>query len=113
MVALSPTEIMQMYTGIAHLMGAMVEAARARDWEQLRDLENQCRPLTHALMAQEPGVELPDDLKHSKFQLLKQILADDAAIRAVTQPWMDELQQLIGRASQQQKLNKAYGPGLH
>ncbi len=113
MVALAPNEIMQLYSGIARLMSAMVEAANTRNWETLRDLENQCRPLTHTLMAREPDVELPEELKRDKLLLLKQILADDAAIRAVTQPWMDELQQLIGRANQQQKLNKAYGPGLH
>jgi flagellar protein FliT len=110
---MSPQQILQLYEGVSRLMSEMVAAAHAHDWERLRDLENQCRPLTHTLMAQESGVELPEELKRSKFFLLRKILEDDAAIRAVTQSWMTELQVLIGRTSAQHKLNKAYGPGLH
>lgn len=113
MAALNPQHVMQLYADIARLMGAMVVAARARDWEQLRDLENACRPLTHRLMAEEPGIELPADLKGTKLALLRKILEDDAAIRLVTQSWMEDLQTLIGSTQARQKLNKAYGPGLH
>jgi flagellar protein FliT len=108
-----PQQVMQLYEGISRLMGEMVKAAHAHDWELLRDLENRCRPLTHALMAEEPGTELPDEYKRDKFQLLRKILDDDAAIRAVTQSWMSELQALIGNTSARQKLNRTYGSGLH
>ena len=110
---MSPLEVMRIYEDISRLMGEMVAATRAHDWDTLRMLEGECRPLTHRLMAEEPGVELPEALKRAKFLLLRKVLDDDAAIRAVTQPWMDELQQLIGSTSARQRLNKAYGPGLH
>jgi flagellar protein FliT len=110
---LSPNQVMQIYQGIARLMKDMVDAAQRHDWESLRELENQCRPLTHALMAQEPDTDLPDEMKRAKFQLLREILDDDAAIRAVTQSWMSELQQLIGNTSTRRKLSQAYSAGLH
>ena len=113
MTSFSPAQIMQLYEAIARLMKDMVVAARSHDWERLRDLENQCRPLTHTLMAGEPGTELPDQDKRAKFLLLRQILDDDAAIRAVTQSWMSELQALIGNTSTRRKLTQAYGSGLH
>lgn len=111
--ALSPAQIMHLYHGIARLMKDMVAAAQRHDWEGLRDLENQCRPLTHALMAQESGSELPEPLKREKFLLLREILEDDAAIRGVTQSWMCELQQLINTTGTRRKLSQAYGAGLH
>jgi len=113
MTTISPARIIELYQGVARLMKAMVTAAQAHDWDRLRDLENQCRPLTHTLMAVEPGHDLPDELKRTKFLLLKQILEDDAAIRAVTQSWMSELQALIGNTSTRRKLSQAYGSGLH
>ncbi len=113
MAAMAPDEVLQLYHAISVLMAQMARAAEARDWDRLRTIENQCRDITHRLMSEEAGTALSDQQKQRKFELLKQILADDAAIRAVTQPWMDELQQLIGRTGTQQKLNKAYRPGLH
>ncbi len=113
MTTITPAQIMQHYEGIARLMKQMVAAAQQHDWESLRELENQCRPLTYTLMAQEPGTELPDELKRAKFVLLRQILDDDAAIRVVTQSWMSELQALMGNTSTRRKLTQAYGSGLH
>ncbi|MDE3012406.1 MAG: flagellar protein FliT [Pseudomonadota bacterium] len=110
---LSPTQIIELYQGIARLMKDMVVAAQGHEWERLRELEGQCRPITHTLMAQEPGCELPDAQKRAKFLLLREILDDDAAIRAVTQSWMSELQALIGNTSTRRKLGLAYGSGLH
>jgi flagellar protein FliT len=113
MTSISPARIIELYQGVARLMKDMVSAAQAHDWDRLRDLENQCRPLTHILMAGESETELSDQHKRAKFLLLKQILEDDAAIRAVTQSWMSELQVLMGTTSTRRKLSQAYGSGLH
>lgn len=115
MDTLTPAEIMRHYQAIARLMKDMVVAAQGHDWERLRLLEGQCRPLTHTLMAQEPGIELSAADQRAKFLLLRQILDDDAAIRAVTQSWMGELQALIGATTTRRKLSQTYGagPGLH
>jgi flagellar protein FliT len=110
---MTPVEVISIYNGISQIMGAMVNAAKRRDWQHLQDLENQCRPLTHALMESEAEVELDPALKLEKLDLLRKILADDTAIRRETQPWMDELQELIHSTGSQQKLNKAYGSGMH
>jgi flagellar protein FliT len=110
---MTPVEVINIYNGISQIMGAMVHAAKRRDWESLQALENQCRPLTRTLMESEAEVELDDHLKREKLDLLRKILADDTAIRHETQPWMDELQQLIRSTGSQQKLNKAYGSGMH
>jgi flagellar protein FliT len=37
------------------------------------------------------------------------VLADDAAIRDLTQPWMARLQHLMTSTSQERRLNTAYG----
>ena len=111
--AMSPQQIMQLYESIARLMQEMARAAGNQDWERLRELEGQCRPITHTLMALEPGTDLPDDLKRAKFMLLRDILEYDATIRTFTESWMTELQGLIGNTSTRRKLVRAYGSGLH
>jgi flagellar protein FliT len=110
---MTPVEVISIYNGISQIMGAMVNAAKRRDWQHLQALENECRPLTRTLMESESQVELDPELKREKLDLLRKILADDTAIRHETQPWMDELQQLIRSTGAQQKINKAYGPGMH
>lgn len=110
---MTPVEVIHLYNGISQIMGAMVHAAKLRDWKRLQELENQCRPLTKSLMDSEAEVELDAALKREKLDLLRKILADDSAIRHETQPWMEELQQLIHSTGTQKKINTAYGSGMH
>ena len=110
---MSPQQVIEIYQAVSRLMSDMAQAAQAHSWERLRELESQCRTLTHTLMVEEANVELPAELRREKFDLLRRILDDDAAIRSVTQSWMSELEVLIGRTGMQRKLNVAYGAGPH
>ncbi|HEU4817200.1 flagellar protein FliT [Janthinobacterium sp.] len=68
----------------------MVVAARSSDWNDLDALENQCASAASATMAGKvPALAGASRLR--KIDLLKQILANDREIRAITEPWMTQL----------------------
>ena len=82
---MTSNEVLSMYENIAGLTAKMAGAATTGDWNGLAAMEKQCA-------AQAAGVEtgVPDlagAARLRKIDLIKQILANDRAIRAVTEPW--------------------------
>ncbi|HEY1150221.1 MAG TPA: flagellar protein FliT [Pseudoduganella sp.] len=82
-------QVLSMYENIAGLTNQMVSAARANDWSSLNSLENQCAAESVAVMG--GAAPLQGDARARKIALLKQIMANDRAIRDVTEPWMGRL----------------------
>jgi flagellar protein FliT len=86
---MTSTDVLSMYENIAGLTSKMVVAAQGRDWSSLDRLENQCAVESVAAMGGMPALE--GDARQRKIDLLKQILANDRAVRDVTEPWMGKL----------------------
>ena len=88
-------------------------AAQSRDWELLAKLEDECNTHVNQLKRHEAtpeaGSVLPLELKQQKIKIIQQILADDRAIREITEPWMTELAKLMSSASTARKLAQSYG----
>ena len=82
-------QVLSMYENIAGLSNQMVLAARASDWTSLNSLENQCAAESVAALG--GAAPLQGDARARKIALLKQIMANDRAIRDVTEPWMGQL----------------------
>ncbi|WP_319017199.1 flagellar protein FliT [Janthinobacterium sp. GW458P] len=75
----------------------MVVAARTSDWDGLDTLENQCASAAStATTGKVPALAGAARLR--KIDLLKQILANDRDIRAVTEPWMTQLASVMPAA---------------
>lgn len=102
-------ELLTVYEKVAHITSKMLEAARANDWELLAKLENDCSNQVSTLRQFEGPSELPSDLKAKKITIIKQILADDRAIRDITEPWMKNLANLMKSSSTSRKLSQSYG----
>lgn len=83
------SEVLATYEKIAGLTNSMVMAAQASDWDSLDRMENQCAAASVALMG--GAAPLQGDARKRKIELLKQILANDRAIRDVTEPWQARL----------------------
>lgn len=96
------------YEGILAITDKMLQAARASDWDKLVALEQECKRITNRLIGQQTQVKLDEPLQKKKITLIQQILAHDAEIRAVTEPWMMHLQNLLSNSHHKQKLNQAY-----
>ena len=106
-------EVLDIYQQVASLTAQMLLAAQERDWELLAKLEDDCNSQVSQLKRHETssdaGMTLSLELKQRKIDIIKQILADDRAIREITEPWMTELSKLMSSASTARKLSQSYG----
>ncbi len=82
---MTSNDVISMYEKIAGLTAAMAVAAQAGDWTSLAALEAQCAIQAAATSSGVPPLEGAWRLR--KIDLLKQIMANDRAVREVTQPW--------------------------
>lgn len=96
------------YEGILAITDKMLQAARASDWDRLITLEQECKHITNRLIGQHVQHKLNESQQKKKIALIQQILAHDAKIREVTEPWMLHLQNLLSNSHHKQKLNQAY-----
>jgi flagellar protein FliT len=93
---MTSNEVLSMYENIAGLTSKMAVAAQAGDWDGFSRMENQC---ASAAGATETGVPaLAGAPRMRKIDLLKQIMANDRAIRDVTEPWMGQLANVMASA---------------
>lgn len=95
---MTSTEVLSMYEHVAGLTSKMVLAANSGDWDGLGKLENQCAFQARRV---EDGVvpALSGAPRMRKIDLLKQILANDRQIRAITEPWIDQVSNLMQGAA--------------
>jgi flagellar protein FliT len=87
---MTSNEVLSMYESLAGLTSQMAAAASTGDWTTLTSLEKQCA--SHAAAAQAGVPALSGAPRMRKIDLLKQIMANDRAIRDVTEPWMGRLE---------------------
>lgn len=78
------------------ISGHMVEAARANDWDRLVSLEQSVAALRDSLAANDGPISSPSE-RARKFELMKQILADDAEVRRHVEPWMQQVKVFLGK----------------
>jgi flagellar protein FliT len=90
---MTSNDVLAMYENIAGLTGRMAVAAKASDWNGLDQLENQCAAAASATLSGVPALDGAKRLR--KIDLLKQIMANDRAIRDATEPWMGQLDRVM------------------
>lgn len=103
-------QVIATYERIRDFTSQMLEAARHSDWDRLTSVERECRTLVDTLVSSEGGLRLSTPLQRRKVEIIRQVLADDAEIRKLTEPWMTQLEQLLGNVRNQRKLARAYDP---
>jgi flagellar protein FliT len=102
---------MAAYEALLAFSAEMVQAARDQDWERLVALERQCRRLVDRLKAAD-GLELPGGAARArKAEIIRKVLAYDAEIRKITEPWIARLQSLLEGGLREKRLRQAYGLG--
>ncbi|MGF6769804.1 flagellar protein FliT [Paraburkholderia sp. GAS199] len=104
----SNAEYFARYEAIAAISRRMLMVARRDLWNDLVHLQEEYRHLVEALRDAESGVKLDDSERLRKYELIRQILADDAAIRDLANPRMANLSALFtGRPTR--VLKELYG----
>lgn len=100
--------ILTYYESIQRVANIMVEAARASDWDTLIEAEQCCAQLIKHLQETDRGEPLDQPAARRKFEIIRQVLAYDAEIRNLTQPWLTTLETLLGQANTSRKMREAY-----
>tara|TARA_R110002073_G_scaffold320204_1_gene495525 strand:+ start:712 stop:1047 length:336 start_codon:yes stop_codon:yes gene_type:complete len=106
-------QIITTYEEILTITNKMLIAAQNHEWENLVALEQTCRKLTEQLDKQNPKPILSDDLQQRKIKIIHRVLADDAQIRMITEPWMMKLQNILGSTKRERNLQRAYQSNQH
>jgi flagellar protein FliT len=74
------------YEAIAAVSSRMLHAARDALWNELMELQDEYRGLVDTLREADTGLSLDEQERLRKYDLIRQILADDAAIRDLVNP---------------------------
>lgn len=111
---MTSTDEIVAYESLCTVTGRMLEAARARDWERLCTLERDMSGLVHALSVADAAAagkraNTDESTRMRKMTLIRQVLADDAAIRDLTEPWLREIGNLLRSNRANRSLSAAYG----
>ena len=106
-------EIIGTYENILAITAQMLDAARAADWDLLVKREQTCRDLVESLMSGriDNNIVLEPPVRKRKVEIIRKVLADDAEIRNLAEPWMQRLQHLLTSVGQERKLHAAYRAG--
>jgi flagellar protein FliT len=102
-------EAIACYERILAIMEQMREAASRSEWDRLVELEIGCKAVVTVLEGQQTAEPLSAPLQQRKAAIIRQVLALDAAIRDMTEPWLQHLQAFLGSRQQERKLYQAYG----
>jgi flagellar protein FliT len=87
---MSPSEVLSSYERIVELTRKMADAARDDEWDDFSLLEDECGFESKRMLETfSPALTGADHRR--KLDLLKQILANDREIRAITEPWTDQV----------------------
>jgi len=88
--------LLDCYEAIADASGGMLAAARRSDWNGLVAAERDCAASIDLLKSvQECAPPLDPAGRRRKVAILRKVLANDAEIRTLTQPWLARLQDML------------------
>lgn len=102
--------LLETYDCLARTTGHMLNAAQNGDWDHLIELERHCAELIARMSALETEEPLPEDLRKHKSAMIRKVLADDAAIRNITEPWLQQLGTMLSANTHERRLLRTYGP---
>ena len=103
------TDVIATYEALLETSGQMLEAARREDWDGLVELEQRCRTGIERLIADPLDGALDARLQRRKADIIRQVLADDARIRDITEPWLTKIQGMLQAGNREKNLQRAYG----
>jgi len=97
------------YEAIAAVSQRMLSAARRALWTELTDLQEEYRVLVDRLLEVDAGVLLDEHDRLRKYDLIRQILADDAAIRDLVNPSVARLSAFFSARRPAHVLKELFG----
>lgn len=89
------TTLLQYYEAIERASQDMLAAARGGDWERVIKLEGACALLIAQLKHAARQHELDREESRRKSQIMQRILLNDAEVRLLAEPWLEDLDKLL------------------
>ena len=93
------TALLHYYQAIEKASQDMLEAARQGNWDHVLKLEGACALLISQLKHSAAEKPLGDDEAQFKSRIMQRILINDAEIRQLAEPWLDDLDDLLAGRS--------------
>jgi flagellar protein FliT len=87
------------YEALERASNDMLAAARAADWDQVVKLEGACVLLIAQLKHAATEQNLVAEEARQKSRIMQRILVNDAEIRTLAEPWLDELDEMMAGKS--------------
>jgi flagellar protein FliT len=94
------TELLNYYEAIERASEDMLEAARGGNWDQVVKLEGACAVLIAQLKHAAAQAPLQSEEAKLKSRIMQRILVNDAEIRQLAEPWLDDLDELLAGRTQ-------------
>lgn len=92
--AMTPT-LLNYYQAIERASQDMLEAARTGDWDHVVKLEGACALLISHLKHAATKKALAPDEAQLKSRIMQRIVINDAEIRQLAEPWLDDLDRAL------------------
>ncbi len=89
------TRLLSYYEAIEQASADMLNAAKAGDWDQVVKLEGACVLLISQLKHAARQAPLDAEAAKAKSRIMQRILINDAEIRHLAEPWLQDLDDLL------------------
>ncbi|MBL0151011.1 MAG: flagellar protein FliT [Ideonella sp.] len=89
------TQLLSYYEAIEKASAEMLDAARVGNWDHVIKLEGACVLLISQLKNAAKGSQLSSEESQLKSRIMQRILVNDAEIRHLAEPWLDDLDQVL------------------
>ncbi len=83
------------YRAIEDSSRKMLEAAASKNWDEVVQFEGACAVLIEQLRARARTEELLPEHRAAKMKIMQRILLNDAQIRYLAEPWLEEFERLL------------------
>lgn len=89
------TNLLNYYEAIEKASQDMLEAARAGNWDHVVKLEGACALLISQLKNAAATSALGSEEAQLKSRIMQRILLNDAEVRTLAEPWLEDLDDLL------------------
>ena len=90
------TTLLNYYEAIEKASAEMLEAARTGNWDTVVKLEGACAVLIAQLKNAAQSRQLQQNEAKEKSRIMQRILLNDAEIRHLAEPWLEDLDNMMG-----------------
>ena len=96
---MNPSNLLSYYEAIEQASAEMLDAARTGNWDQVVKLEGACVLLISQLKHAARGKDLGPEEAQLKSRIMQRILVNDAEIRHLAEPWLEDLDNMMAGKS--------------